>query len=226
MAPPEVQIIPNGTAAPRASLPRKDVLSFFHISERPGIKIVGQISGLISYKGHEILLQAAKKILATAPGTWFLLVGYERYEPGRRGQLLQYAAKLGIAERVRIGGYPGNIGDVWSIIDIHAHASLLDSLPNALLEAMSLGKPSVITSVGGIPEAITDGVNGLLVQPQNADDLARRVILLLRQPALASSIGRAAHDTYLQRYRPETMTGRLEECFSEHAERASQSVHF
>lgn len=214
LANPDVRVIPNGTAAPRPSLPRNEVLEFFNIPEDPNIRIIGQISGLISYKGHEVLLQAAKEVLATAPKAWFLLVGYDRDQSGRRERLLRYAAELGIAERVRILGYPGNIGDVWNIIDIHAHASLLDSLPNALLEAMSLAKPSVVTSVGGIPEAVTHGLNGLLVPPEKPDELARQLTFLLREPALAKKLGTAAHDTYLQRYQPQKMTRRLEECFS------------
>jgi glycosyltransferase involved in cell wall biosynthesis len=209
-----IRVIPNGTPPPKSLLPRNQVLRFFDIPDEPGLTIIGQVSGLISYKGHAILLEAAQQVLAKHPECWFLLVGYDRHELGRREVLLRRAAELGIAGRVRIAGYPGSIGDVWNIIDIHLHASLLDSLPNALLEAMSLAKPSVVTSVGGIPEAITHGVNGLIVPPHNPDDLARELLLLLGEPALAIRLGKAAHATYLQHFQPEIMTKRLEECFS------------
>jgi len=212
---PQIRVIPNGTPVPQPILPREQVLTLLNIPDEPALTIIGQISSLVGYKGHLVLLDAAKQVLERHPECLFLLVGYERRETGYRESLRQRAADLGIAERVKIAGYPGNIGDVWNIIDIHAHASLLDSLPNALLEAMSLRKPSVVTSVGGIPEAIEHGVNGFLVSPGNAEHLARHLLLLLDDPGLRTKLGYAAYATYSGRYRPEVMTGLLEDCLSE-----------
>jgi glycosyltransferase involved in cell wall biosynthesis len=210
---PEIRVIPNGTPLPQPVLPRGDVLRLLDIRDEPGLTIVGQISSLVSYKGHLVLLEAAKQVLERHPECLFLLVGYERREMGYRESLFQRASDLGIGGRVRIAGYPGHIGDVWNIVDIHAHASSLDSLPNALLEAMSLGTPSVITSVGGIPEAIEHGVNGFLVPPGNPDQLARHLLLLLEDPGLRSKLGQAAYATYCRRFRPDVMTRQLEDCF-------------
>jgi glycosyltransferase involved in cell wall biosynthesis len=211
---PEIRVIRNGTSAPQPILPREHVLKLLSIPDEPALTIIGQISSLVSYKGHRVLLDAARQVLERHPKCLFLLVGYERREAGYRKSLLQHASDLGIAERVRIAGYAGNIGDVWNIIDIHAHASLLDSLPNALLEAMSLAKPSVVTSVGGIPEAIEHGVNGFLVPPANPEQLARYLLLLLDNGELRTKVGLAARATYSGRFRPEIMTGQLQDCFS------------
>jgi glycosyltransferase involved in cell wall biosynthesis len=116
-------------------------------------------------------------------------------------------------KRIAVPWSPGSIGDVWNIIDIHAHASLLDSLPNALLEAMSLGKASVVTSVGGIPEAIKHKANGFLVKAGNAEELARYLSRLVDEPRLRNRLGKAAQMTYRERVRPELMARQLEECF-------------
>jgi glycosyltransferase involved in cell wall biosynthesis len=210
---PEIRVIANGTPPPLPVLPREQVLKFFNIPDEPAVTIIGQVSTLIGYKGHMVLLEAAKRVLERHPECWFLLVGYEHPNSGYRESLCQRAFDLGISGRVRIAGYPGNIGDVWSIINIHAHASLLDSLPNALLEAMSLAKPSVITSVGGIPEAIEHGENGLLVPPGDPDQLARHLLLLLDDSGLRTKLGTAAHTTYSRRFRAEIMTRQLEDCF-------------
>jgi len=209
----EIRVIPNGTSPPDPVLTRKQVLRLLTIPDEAHLTIIGQISSLVSYKGHLVLLEAAKQVLERHPECLFLLVGYERRERGYRECLLQRASDLGIAERVRIAGYPGPVGDVWNIIDIHAHASLLDSLPNAILEAMSLGKPSVVTSVGGIPEAIDHGVNGFIVPPGNPDLLARHLLLLLDDSDLRMKLGYAAKVTYSRRFRPEVMTRQLEDCF-------------
>jgi glycosyltransferase involved in cell wall biosynthesis len=210
----EIRVIPNGTQPPQPVLTREQVLRLLSIPDEPNLTIIGQISSLVSYKGHLVLLRAAKQVLERHPECLFLLVGYERRERGYRECLLQRASDLGIADRVRVAGYPGPVGDVWNIIDIHAHASLLDSLPNAILEGMSLGKPSVVTAVGGTPEAIDHGVNGLLVPPGDPDQLARHLLLLLDDSGLRTKLGRAANVTYSQRFRPEIMTRQLEDCFS------------
>jgi glycosyltransferase involved in cell wall biosynthesis len=209
-----IRVIPNGTSPPQPAQTKETMFKLFNIPEQP-LTIIGQVSSLVSYKGHVILLDAAKRVLERNPKCFFLLVGYERSEEGYSQLLLRHATSLGIADRVRIAGYPGSIGDVWNIIDIHVHASQLDSLPNALLEAMSLGKPSVITSVGGVPEVVEHGVNGFLVAPKDPEQLAKSLLLLMSDPSLRAAIGRAAQSTYAKHFCPQIMTRRLEKEFDE-----------
>ena len=211
---PPMRVIPNGTSPPQPVLTKQEMVNFFNIPDRP-LTIIGQVSSLLSYKGHLVLLDAAKRVLERHPECFFLMVGYERGEQGYRESLLRKAASLGIADHVRIAGYPGPIGDVWNIIDIHAHASHLDSLPNALLEAMSLGKPSVITSVGGVPEVVKHQVNGFLVPPNNPEQLAASLLMLMSNPSLRAAIGQEAQNTYVKNFRPEVMTRQLERAFDD-----------
>jgi glycosyltransferase involved in cell wall biosynthesis len=207
-----IRVIPNGTSPPQPVRTRESMFKLFNIPERP-ITIIGQVSSLVSYKGHLILLDAAKRVLDRRPDCFFLMVGYERGDEGYRESLLRRAAYLGIADRVRIDGYPGPIGDVWNIIDIHVHASELDSLPNALIEAMSLGKPSVITSVGGVPEVVKHGVNGVLVAPNDAEQLAKGLLLLMSDSILRAAIVHGAQSTYAEHFCPQMMARKLENAF-------------
>jgi glycosyltransferase involved in cell wall biosynthesis len=209
-----VRVIPNGTLPPQSLQTKHTMFKLFNIPDRP-LTIIGQVSSLCSYKGHLVLLDAAKRVLESHPQCLFLMVGYERSERGYRELLLQRAASLGIADHVRIEGYPGPIGDVWNIIDIHVHASQFDSLPNALLEAMSLGKPSVITSVGGVPEVVKHGVNGILAAPNDPEQLASSLIVLMREPSLRATIGREAQNTYAKYFRLPVMTRELETAFAD-----------
>jgi glycosyltransferase involved in cell wall biosynthesis len=211
---PPVKVIANGTSSPQPVGTRRSMCEAFDIPEHTSI-IIGQVSSLHCYKGHLVLLDAAKQVLDRYPQCMFLMVGYERGKAGYREQLLRRAAALGIYDRVRISGYPGPIGDVWNIIDIHAHASRLDSLPNALLEAMSLGKPSVITSIGGVPEVIRNGVNGFTVPPNDPAQLAAKLLMLVGDPSLRSAIGREAQKTHAKYFQPENMTAKLENAFRE-----------
>jgi glycosyltransferase involved in cell wall biosynthesis len=211
---PPVCVIPNGTPSPEPVQSRSAMQKLFNIVDRPQT-IIGQVSSLVPYKGHLVLLDAAKRVLEQHPECLFLMVGYERSEHGYRESLLQHAASLGIADQVRIVGYPGSIGDVWNLIDIHVHASQLDSLPNALLEAMSLGKPSVITAVGGVPEVVKHEQNGFLVAPNDPKQLAESLLRLVKDPNLRAAIGLEARATYVNRFQPQIMTTRLEKTFDD-----------
>jgi glycosyltransferase involved in cell wall biosynthesis len=147
----------------------------------------------------------------------FLVVGYER-PPGDtiyRKELRQRAIELGIGDRVIIAHYPGAIGDVWSVIDIHVHASLYDSLPIAVQEGMSLGKPAVVTSVGDVATMVENERTGLVVPPGDSDALADAILRLLGDQLTAERLGRAAAQRYLERYRPEVMTRAIEDLFLE-----------
>jgi glycosyltransferase involved in cell wall biosynthesis len=207
-----IRVVPNGTSPPLPAQTKQTMFKLFNIPDRP-LAIIGQVSSLVSYKGHLVLLNAAKRVLERRPECFFLMVGYERSEEGYRESLLRHARSLGIADQVRIEGYPGPIGDVWNIIDIHVHASRLDSLPNALLEAMSLGKPSVITSVGGVPEVVKHKVNGFLVPPNDSEQLAAGLLMIMSDPSLRTAIGDEAQSTYVKHFHPQVMTRRLEEEF-------------
>src|SRR5262249_43727973 len=129
-------------------------------------------------------------------------------------ELQRQAQRLGISDRVRIRGYPGNIGDVWKAIDIHAHPTQLDSLPQAIMEAMSLGLPSVVTPVGGIPTMVDHDHTGLRVRPRDAKALAPALLRFLREPQTAARLGQAAQERYRQRYTTRVMTSALENVFA------------
>ena len=179
----------------------------------PAIKIIGQISGIVPSKGHEVLLEAAERLLRHERNAVFLFVGYSRGYDDYLARLRQRIEELGLKDRVIVAGYPGPIGDVWSVIDIHVHASLFDSLPNAIIEGMSLGKPAVVTSVGGIPEIVTHEETGLVVPPRDAEALEVALTKLLRSPTFASQLGEAARRRHFERLRPEQMTSSMERLF-------------
>jgi glycosyltransferase involved in cell wall biosynthesis len=154
-------------------------------------------------------------VVEEEPHTYFLCVGYERGNNSYKTHLEKEVANLGLSKHVRITGYSGAIGDVWQTIDIHAHASLFDSLPNAIIEGMSLAKPAVVTSVGGVPEIAEHQKTALVVPPGDHHALAQALLQLLREPETAQRLGEAARKRYEERYRLETMTGRLQDLFCE-----------
>lgn len=216
-----VFVVPNGIFGVQSARTREEMLQLLGIPTGTRRKVVGQVSGLIPYKGHMVLLEAAARVLREAPDAFFLMVGYDRTASAYKKSLEERADALGITHSVRIVSYPGPIADVWKTIDIHVHASLMDSLPNAIIEGMSLGCPAVVTSVGGIPELVANEETGLIVPAHDAVRLADAILDLLRRPEKAAALGAAAYRRYCDRYRVEVMTRAIEDIFAAMARRPS-----
>jgi glycosyltransferase involved in cell wall biosynthesis len=212
-SPPPMHVIPNGVRLDPPSRPAGEVLREFGIPEDTRATIVGQVAGLVPYKGQAALLQAAARAISRGHDLYILCVGDERMGPAYPRELRRQAESLGIADRVRIRGYPGSIADVWNVIDIHVHASSIDSLPNAVLEGMSLGKPAVVSAVGAIPDHVDHGRTGLVVPPDDPAALADALLRVLGDATLARRLGQGAYERYLERFTPEVTTRRIEAVF-------------
>jgi glycosyltransferase involved in cell wall biosynthesis len=212
-SPPAMHVIPNGVRLDPPSRPACELLREFGIPEDTRATIVGQVAGLVPYKGQAALLQAAGRAISRGHDLYVLCIGEERMGPSYPRELWRQAESLGIADRVRIRGYPGSIADVWNVIDIHVHASSIDSLPNAILEGMSLGKPAVVSAVGAIPDHVDHGRTGLVVPPDDPAALADALLRVLGDEALARRLGQGAYERYLERFTPEVTTRQIEAVF-------------
>lgn len=210
---PAVHVIPNGVCLDRPSRPRREVLREFGIPEETRATILGQVAGLVPFKGQAVFLDAAQRLIKEGRDVYVLCVGYPRFGPSYPLQLQRQAERLGIADRVRIQAYPGNIADAWSAIDVHVHPSSVDSLPNALIEGMSLGKPAVVSAVGAMPDHVEHDRTGLIVPPDDPVALADALRRLLGDGDFARQLGHAAHERHLERFTPEVMTRQIERCF-------------
>jgi glycosyltransferase involved in cell wall biosynthesis len=100
-------------------------------------------------------------------------------------------------------------------------SSRYDNFPTTVTEAMVAGCPLVATRVGGIPDMVDDGVSGLLCRPEDADDLAEKLLRLLHDPDLASRMGREAARSGEARFHPDLLASRMVEVYrrtiAEHA---------
>lgn len=209
-----LHVVPTGVPIPTPTRAAADVRRELGLPDDPGLKIVGQVSGLIPFKGHDVLVEAAARVLSQEPNTAFVCIGFNRGHDEYETKLRARVAELGIADRVIFRGYPGEIGDVWQLIDVFAHPSKFDSLPLSVLESMAVGKPGVMSAVGGIPEVITHDVNGLLVPPSEPLLLADGIVQLLRDPQLRSRIGNAARESHRVHFTPQVMARTLETIYS------------
>ena len=124
--------IPNGIFAPQPTRAPNAVRNDLGIPHEPNLKIAAQVSRLIRYKGHTTLLDAAKIVLKQCPQAFFLLIGHAA-DAAYQEELEQQAVRLGIADRVRISGYQGSIGDVWQIVDVHLRVHQLHRRSRGIL---------------------------------------------------------------------------------------------
>jgi glycosyltransferase involved in cell wall biosynthesis len=194
--PPFVRALPS----PRIETLYHGPSTTFHadIQDRDGIRrefnipdgtlLVGTVANLKAKKGYRYLLQAAAVVRRELPDVRFLVVGQGPEESFLRGE----ARRLGLDGTVIFAGYRDDASRVASAFDIFALPSLYEGLSIALIEAMSLGKPSVVTRTGGVPEVVEHGQHGLTVPPGDADELATALLALLKDDDLRTRMGQEA----------------------------------
>lgn len=137
-----------------------------------GAFVAGTTGRLTPVKGHIHLLAAAVKILAIRPDVYFVFLG----DGELREELMKYAADSGIAGNVRFAGWRSDVAAVLSLFDVFVFPSLNEGMGKAIVEAMAMGKPVIAGDVGGIPDLVTHGGNGLLVPPSDSVALAEAIL--------------------------------------------------
>ncbi len=210
----KVHVIPNGPWPPAPHRAEAEVRRELGLPARATTTVVGHVATLVPGKGQDVLIDAAPAILARHPDTTFLIVGFERADSaGYTDALRRRAIGNGVADRVVIAPYQGHIGDIWQLIDVQAHPTMLDSLPNSILEGMALGKPLVATAFAGIPTLVRDGDTGLLVAPGDRAALGDALGRLLGDADLRGRLGREARRRYESSYMPAHLAARMEALF-------------
>ena len=147
--------------------------------------IVGQVANLRPIKGHRVLLQAAKRVLDQKKEVTFLLVG----DGPERKVLEKECSDLGLDEAIHFLGDRTDIPDLIQCFHVGTLTSYMETFPLAVLEYMALAKPVVAPDIGGIPELISHGIQGLLFPPGDSKALADHLLQLLSQPQLAGRLG-------------------------------------
>lgn len=148
--------------------------------------LVGVVARLHPSKGQDVFLRAAATVRKTHPATRFVIVGGAilGHEGTYEDDLRRLAGSLGLNGSVRFVGHQGEPWPWLDALDVLVLPTRDEAFGAVLVEAMALGTPVVATSVGGIPEFVTDEVSGLLVEPDDADALASSVVRMLDDDAL------------------------------------------
>lgn len=163
----------------------------------PGDPLVGMAGRFVLQKGQRDLVQAAAHVVGEFPDARFVLIG--------EGDLVSDVQ--GLIQRLDLGGNcfilpsRARLSSFYAALDVVVLPSLWEGLPYVLLEAMALEKAIVATTVGGIPDLISEGRTGLTVPPQDPEALARALCRLLSNPALRDELGARAGRFVEKKYR-------------------------
>jgi glycosyltransferase involved in cell wall biosynthesis len=177
-------IVLDEVRAARAS--RAEVRTEFGIS--PHDVVVGTVANLRANKDWPNLLAAARRAVDDGVPVQFLCVGQGPLER----EVTALRDELDLGAHVRLLGHRDDAVRVMAACDIFVLASYYEGLPVALMEAFALSLPVVATTVGGVPEMVTSGVEGLLVPPRDPVALAGALATLARDANRREEMGRAA----------------------------------
>lgn len=166
-----------------------------------GAPVIGVVAQLIPRKGHRYLLGALPDLLREFPGLRVLFFGQGPEE----GALRRRIAELGLDDVVTLAGFRSDIARILPCLTLLAHPAIREGLGVSLLQASCAAVPIVACRAGGIPEAVRDGVNGLLVPPGDVNALREGLRRLLGDPALAARLGRGGRELMLAEFSVEGM---------------------
>ncbi|OLB61495.1 MAG: hypothetical protein AUI11_09460 [Acidobacteria bacterium 13_2_20CM_2_66_4] len=174
-------------------------------SQRPA-RTVLFLAWLTRSKGVLDLVMAIPIVLRSVPEATFVIAGRGLHGESPES-IMEFARSLRVAHALRCPGWVDGAmkESVLRESDVFVLPSYSEALPVALLEAMARGVPVVATRVGGIPDVIEDGVNGLLVDPGQPESLARAITAMLTDDALRTRLREAARTHVRKRYSTETI---------------------
>ena len=163
--------------------------------------VIGSVGRIDPVKDYPTMLKAFALLRREGVQALLVLVG----DGPHRLPLQQEARALGVEGAVRFLGKRQDVPRLLSIFDVFVQASLSEAMPNALLEAMGAGVPVVATSVGGTLDVVTDGVNGCLFPPGEAEALAAAISNFLQNEDRRRALATEGRAEVLSRYTVEAM---------------------
>ena len=172
---------------------------------------IGTVARLTKAKGLKYLLLAMKRVNESIPDVTLLIVG----DGPLREELEEYSRELGIDDAVIFTGYRNDVPRMLAAMDVFVLASVWEGMPVSLLEAMAMQKPVVATRVGGIPEVIQDRVDGILIPPTDANELAKAIINIFKDREFSDNLALNARKRIVEHFSIESKAKRIGSLYQE-----------
>lgn len=185
-----------------------------------GRTVLLTVGRLVPRKGHDTVIEALPAVLREIPEAHYLVVG----DGPARESLERRASSLGIEDRVTLAGYvpDDDLPGYYAAADLFVMVSRerpamgdVEGFGIVYLEASAAGRAVVAARTGGVPDAVEDGVSGLLVDPEDANGLAKALVRLLRDGDLRNRLARAGRDRVRERFSLERASAGFTEVMDE-----------
>jgi glycosyltransferase involved in cell wall biosynthesis len=180
-----IEVIPNGIDVPKYEAVTDVAAARRRLGLDPGRHYVACVARFHPVKDHHTLLHAFARVAEARPDTDLLLVGDGVLRP----ELEALVRTLGLNGRVRFLGVRDDVADILQVVDVFALTSVSEAASITLLEAMGAARPVVVTAVGGNPEIVRDGVDGLLAPRGDAEAIANALLRVLGDASYARTLG-------------------------------------
>ncbi len=211
-SPQKVRVIYNGVDLEkfnRGSRDRDWLTSGGQRSKEKWIVLVGNM--LSDVKGHPWLIAAAPAITREFPETRFVLVG----DGEKRKDFERQVAELGLDRHFLFLGRRNDVPRILACCDIAVLPSRAEGLPNAVLEYLAAGLPTVASRVGGNVEILRDDKTGLLVPPEDSTALAEALLRLLRDPEFSVRLGKSGREYVASEFSVQRMIANTDQLYTE-----------
>ena len=173
--------------------------------------VIGVVCELRAQKALDVLFEAAVLLREEFPGLAVLVAG----DGPERQRLEAEVQRLHVNDTVRLLGIRRDVPALLDALDVAVLSSDYEGSPLSVMEYMAAGKPVVSTRVGGLPELIEEGRQGLLVEPRSPEALAEAVGRLLRDPEEARRMGVAGRERQQREFSLDAMVRRVEQLYEE-----------
>ncbi|MBS2210080.1 glycosyltransferase family 4 protein [Carboxylicivirga mesophila] len=168
-------------------------------------RIVVSTGRLAQQKGFQFLIEAAQPIVKQDNNVHFIIAGKGKLEASLKKQIVQ----AGLEQNVHLIGFQANVHALLKVADIFVLPSLYEGMPNALMEALANGVPSVSTDVNGVSELMKDEEHGYIVSSGNVSELSEAICKLLADKNLGDK-GRKAREHVTNQFSVDKMVHNLE----------------
>ncbi|MBU3005713.1 glycosyltransferase [Paraglaciecola arctica] len=201
-----IEVIYNGIKTPEV-----DTVKVSELRQKLGIsentKVLGTIARLDSIKNHRMMIEAFALVLKGYPDTVLIIVGDGEERDNIESQIKQ----LGISNNVILPGYDPQPQHYLALMDIFLLSSLSEGTSMTLLEAMSLGKPCVVTNAGGNPEIIDDKLSGYVSKNDNFKDFAEKILFLCKHNQVRESFGSESKRIFNSKFSHQSMVNQYQQ---------------
>jgi len=195
---------------------RSEVNREFAISDK--LPIIGIVGRITPWKNHTLFLKAAAEVSKRGFNAVWMIVGSEIEFRGRgnpRKDLVNLTKELGLEKKVVFTDFRSDISMMVSSFDMFISSSTNDPNPRSVLEAMSIGIPVIGTLSGGLPEMLDEGKAGLLVEPDNVEEMSDAICKLLSDPDYAKKLGSIGRQRVKDHYTTKVHARNVEEVYAD-----------